>query len=721
MDLFSDIGGPPRKKMRKGTKSCSECRRRKIRCTYDNDRRDTCSECRLRGSKCLDQENGPDDPSASSNSAATERYSLRERVAHLETVVQSLAHKLDQTNALISKSGQIPTTNAGSITPTSPGPDRLGPSSERIENAPIMQLFDNYFVKRRDDPSTNDQFTGAKDMSPKARAVRAELISLFPPDKDIDIILTHCSHIWFIWEADIPGLQKSFAERKAGDEYSAAPADIAKALVCIALCVIQSRPEFEFSSLQVPIDPQEYASRCGEAVERLVVRDDDFAATLPGIECHMLLSKFHMNEGRLRKSWLINRRAIELAHLAGMHLSTRAPQPGDALFERRLKLWCSLAVSDRSISLVLGLPYVIADAYFLPQVERRLKLAESTTEQYMLRIGVITGHIIDRNQSPGEMCLENTLKLDRELMDAWNSMPDSSLGSEPGPNETREHYLERIPMQFMPKVLRSVLHLPFMLKYPPNPRFNFCHRMAIQSARESLVLYKILRSSTRSYLCKTIDFMAFTMAMLLILHLHGYSEDSPDHNREEDERDWELIGGIVDILHQAAGESGGSVAAESAHILGEIYRTRSDKKDWNLAASCKITVPYFGTITVGAGAKLAGPRNKGHIRAPSQPVPTTSPSHESPNQLYTPPLSNPYTALSDATNGHTPVFENGGAGHSIHTLPSGDGVNMVSSSFTGLEATTFSGLFDDIGQYPWPDLNLDLGLDQGWNLNWFEN
>ncbi|KAJ5717121.1 hypothetical protein N7488_002767 [Penicillium malachiteum] len=713
MDLFSDIGGPPR-------------RRRKIRCTYDNDRRDACSECRLRGSKCIDQENGSDDPSASSNSAATERYSLRERVAYLETVVQSLANKLDRTNALISKSGQTATTNTGNITTTSPEPDRLGPSSERIENAPVMQLFDNYFVKRRDDPSTNEQFTGVKDMSPKAAAARAELISLFPSDKDTERILEHCSHMWFLWEADIPGLQKAFAAKKAGDAYSAAPADIAKALVCISLCVIQSRPEFDFNLLEVPIDPQEYASRCGEAVERLVVRDDDFAATLPGIECHMLLSKFHMNEGRLRKAWLINRRAIELAHLAGMHLSTRTPQPGDTLFERRLKIWCSLAVSDRIIGMVLGLPYAISDAYFLPQVERRLKLAESTTEQYMLRIGVITGHIIDRNQSPAEMCLENTLKLDQELMDAWSAMPDSSLGSKPGPNETRERYLERIPMQFMPKVLRSVLHLPFMLKYPPDTRYSYCHSIAIQAAREALVLYKIIRSSTRSYLCKTIDFMAFTMSMLLIVHLHGYSEDSPDHSPEDGELDWELVGGIVAILHQAASESQcrGSVAAESAHILGEIYRTRSDKKDWSLASTCKITVPYFGTITVGAGAKLAGSRSKGHDRVPSQTAPTTSPSHGSLNKLpYTPPLSNPYTAPSDATSGHTPVTENGGASYSSHTLPSGDGVNMGSSGFTGLEATTFSGLFDDIGQYPWPNLNLnvDLGLDQGWNLNWFEN
>lgn len=116
MDLWSDSQGPPRKRMRKGTKSCIECmesilpatfcielsfigRRRKIRCTYKPDRPEACNECRLRGSKCIDQENGPEDSSDLVNSGQLERYSLRERVAHLEAVVQDLVKRLDEATA----------------------------------------------------------------------------------------------------------------------------------------------------------------------------------------------------------------------------------------------------------------------------------------------------------------------------------------------------------------------------------------------------------------------------------------------------------------------------------------------------------------------------------------------------------------------------------------------------------------------------------------------
>lgn len=585
----------------------------------------------------------------------------------------------------------------------------------------MLQLFDNYLVSRRDDSSNNDQFTGAKDMSPKARAVRAELLSLLPSQQDIHRIIDEGSKLWCVWEENFPELRNAFGSRS---ESLVAPAEIAKGLVCLSISVLQSPPDFDFNALQVPIDPQEFAARCCAAVDRLIVRDDDFAATLPGIECQMLLSKFHLNEGRLRKAWLVIRRAIDFAHLAGMHLSTRTPRPSDTLFERRLKLWCSLATSDRSLSLILGLPYGVADAFFLPQVERRLNLNGPAAEQYLLRIGIITGRMIDRNQNPAEMCLETTLRLDQELMDAWQAMPGSCRGPEPGPDEKREHFHNRVPLQFMPKMLRALLHLPFMLKYPHDPRFSYCHRTAIQSTREGLALYKVLRSITRSYLCKMIDFLAFTMGMLLIVQLHGYSEESPDHSQKQDEKDWELVRDVVTILRQAAAESGGSVAAESANILGAIFDTRTQQKNWTSSATCKITVPYFGTITVGAGTKFLRPKSKDqndrNAGVPS-PLATASSSKQTPSQLFTPPMSDPdgaSTAHANAMNGNTPIPGAVEAGYSTQTLASRELYTM--NTFAGLESNAFTGLFDDFGQYMWPNPNVDMGLDHGWDLNWFE-
>lgn len=65
-------------------------RRRKIRCTFNTNLPETCNECRLRGSTCIDQECSSENSNLPDASGGEQRYSLRERVAHLENIVQGL-------------------------------------------------------------------------------------------------------------------------------------------------------------------------------------------------------------------------------------------------------------------------------------------------------------------------------------------------------------------------------------------------------------------------------------------------------------------------------------------------------------------------------------------------------------------------------------------------------------------------------------------------------
>ncbi|KAI2727533.1 transcriptional regulator family: Fungal Specific TF [Penicillium roqueforti] len=721
----------PRKRMRKGTRSCTECRRRKIRCTFHPNRPEICNECRSRGMKCVDQEHAVITPPLSGyqrNSQLGEQpYSLRERVAHLENLVERLTDRLDQRDSDTPSCEHHGINQSDGINhprPLAAEPDELGPSSDQICNAPILQLFDNYIVSRQEDSSNNDKFTGVHDMSPKAEAVRAELMSLLPPAEDMNKIINASFH-WYVWQDHLPELFDRHVGRLAFNENCrdnlVAPAEVAKALMCLCISASHAPSEFDFGTLTVPFEPQKFSDRCIEMVDRLIVRDDNFAATLPGIECQMLLHRVHLTDGRLRKAWLVIRRAIEFAHLAGMHLSTKIPRPGDSFYERRLKIWCSLATSDRFLSLILGLPYGISDQFFLPQMEQRLNSNLSAPEEYVLRIGIIAGHMVDRNQDPSKMTIAATLRLDQELQDSWESMPSHFQVAEPCEDENREHYIERVPLQFMLKLLRAFLHLSLMLQSPHEPQFRPCHTIAIQSAREGLVLYKVLRSTTKPYLCKMIDFMAFTLCLLLIIHLQGYSDENPYQSKEQDEEDWGMVKKVIEILRQAATELGGSVAAESANILGAIHDTKDFKHDWSCLSSCKITVPYFGTITVGAGTKFSKgrPQSKEQTSVGSGTIGTeASCSEQCPTQLYTPPMSDPEGALctnNDALNGAslTPTMASGYPDESWQSRS-----EVVANPYVGLELNAFNGLFDDFGQYMWPNRNIDLGLDQGWNLNW---
>jgi hypothetical protein len=48
--------GSRRRKVRKGTRSCWECKRRKMKCIFDSQKNATCNGCRRRGSKCISQQ-----------------------------------------------------------------------------------------------------------------------------------------------------------------------------------------------------------------------------------------------------------------------------------------------------------------------------------------------------------------------------------------------------------------------------------------------------------------------------------------------------------------------------------------------------------------------------------------------------------------------------------------------------------------------------------------
>ena len=50
-------------------------------------------------------------------------------------------------------------------------------------------------------------------------------------------------------------------------------------------------------------------------VEKLIISDDQYAATLPGIGCIILQGKCYLDIGQPRKAWLMYRRGLTIAQL----------------------------------------------------------------------------------------------------------------------------------------------------------------------------------------------------------------------------------------------------------------------------------------------------------------------------------------------------------------------------------------------------------------------
>ena len=75
---------PKRRKLRKGTMSCWECKRRKTRCTFTRPAEATCDGCRSRRTKCISQD-------FADEATATGRKA--DRLGRMETLVEQLAHR----------------------------------------------------------------------------------------------------------------------------------------------------------------------------------------------------------------------------------------------------------------------------------------------------------------------------------------------------------------------------------------------------------------------------------------------------------------------------------------------------------------------------------------------------------------------------------------------------------------------------------------------------
>lgn len=128
-----------KKRVRKGTKSCWECKRRKVKCQLSSENVSVCSGCLSRGTTCISQEY----PEEHDSSGGPQ---LGERLGRIEHVLDKLMSKMEQYEEQ---------DNATKIhTPESMGTgDVLATFANTVSNGydsattvPILSLFDNPVV-----------------------------------------------------------------------------------------------------------------------------------------------------------------------------------------------------------------------------------------------------------------------------------------------------------------------------------------------------------------------------------------------------------------------------------------------------------------------------------------------------------------------------------------------------------------------------------------------
>ena len=656
-------------------------RRRKKTCVPHPGSINTCAECFARGTTCRPQEPTP----TSDRSGRESRHNLQRRVAELENALLSISKKLD-----ITDSASQPEQSAIKIhhesqsdgSPPTPASLVTSPPDNFLDNAPVLSLFDNAILSRRQDdsslcttiagtasPSTSVKSAG----NMKLEKARQTLLSLFPSQARLEEILGAANLWWPSWQHTLPEtfgtssaytFDKFIADTKPSDSVQ----KLAKGLLCISIG-LQEIPFGTDFQASTAID---MATRYIAMIDELVLSDDELAGTLDGIECLILQAKYDANNGLLRKAWITFRRGISFAQLLGCHLpSTQSDQLHEQVLRRR-SIWNALYFGDRYLSLLLGLPYCVSEMHIHDTAFNSFFPVRAETEcagsDYLFRLARLVGYIIDRNQTtaPTET-LTMTVKIDGEMMDLAATMSNEWWALDIHDDEVASLLFNRILPQFWHHQARALLHLPFMLKATTDRRYGYNRIAALESARGMLNLFHIFRpvQGFGSPVCKIMDFQAFTAAMILVLNFLGVSSSNPGNEVKEADEDRKLVSTTTTILQRASIERGGGVATQAARAL-EMFIRAKDHGSLEAQAVCKVAIPYFGTVIFGPGTSFAKESQPG-----IQQVPT--PEEEPPVYPYPDQSTrdvDPARIPPEFNNGGFPLQQTQSRGIDINTFPS---------------------------------------------------
>ncbi|KAJ5587342.1 uncharacterized protein N7459_003107 [Penicillium hispanicum] len=563
---------PRRKRVRKGTKSCWECKRRKVKCIPSEDL-SICVSCLERATPCLRQEYVDDQSPHHAEDSA-----LAQRMARVESLLESLVDR-------------IPWSHVDDLTPSSI------PAIAKNYSRPLFESLSSDSVVQAE----VDTPTG------KIEILRRRLAMMLPCQTDVDFLFTSSHGWWLIQQHMMPHLPELLDNDFRGlfnvpGVSQGHPIAIARLLLCIAICIQQLPPDMDTRELQTTVPLREMMGGIIEFVGQNVISDDELTGSVEGVECLALQGMYEVNAGNIRRSWLSFRKAITIAQLLGLHrVAIKLPLARlDLLEAKRHHLWYQISRGERYLSTLLGVPSCTGSAVF-PFADDAAWL--SPEDLYHKNLYHISGLILARNQedcahsfSTTQRISEKLDSLAEQMPPAWWEMPTNILTT-----RTKEASIqfERIMCQIWHFELATLVHLPFMLRAATDRRYEHSRLSCLNASRNLINRWTIIRENHSTLLFSNLlEFQAFTAATTLLLGLLGPSRDLVQERHE----DSQLIERVVQNFERLKQRGiGMSVGAQSISVIRTLQlflhgETPSDR--------LRLEIPFFGIIKIARSGNL---------------------------------------------------------------------------------------------------------------------
>ncbi|KAH8680673.1 hypothetical protein BX600DRAFT_444895 [Xylariales sp. PMI_506] len=513
---------PKRRKVRKGTQSCWECRRRKVRCIFAASADNVCQNCDRRGTSCINQEL-PDKPKRLS---LTDNNVIQGRLERVEELLGRLADRTVDADI-----PELPTRNPLLATGKKSTLERFSP--------PVIK------------PTCPVPSGRAAD---KYEDVCRNLLAVWPSQRDVDRICTLPVGISVQLHVGICAPYSSSANRELPSPREmlklpppgSHPVLIARKLLLLGTYLQGILPTSIRKLPDLGISYRNLMSLVVDTAVRLVNTNEDLTSSVEGIECIILETLYQNYAGNLYRAWLAVRRAVTMVQMMGLDrgrnsASLKFLEPeGRASFNAD-EICFRLVEIDSYLSLMLGLPR--------SSLQTRLATPKALDGcEPIDRLQRIHCAVADRLLQRNESNLAETHEIDMllhkaagEMPSQWWLTPDFSAEIDTSSSTRVLHSTGRLMIQFTHYHFLIRLHLPYMLRSAPDKRYYHSKITAVHASRETLARYIAFRTSNPAHFyCRGADFLAFIATIVLCLaHIdprcgrrHGCASDVVENESE---------------------------------------------------------------------------------------------------------------------------------------------------------------------------------------------
>ena len=643
----------PPKRMRLGTRSCAECRRKKIRCSF-SENSSVCESCILHQVLCRPQQ--PQRPQSSQQlqrqqsrdksqgSDEEEKVVLRQRLEELEGVVRQIcgAIDIDADSATLAqfKSGTAEalkriqqakrpaSESAGFSTPSSsvvsthaattlPGsvtlPSRSESTRHRHEDdadvdsfydAPLLNMFKEARLIRNEGSSKLSRDSSGSSVSsahPHSHDLVQGVLHLIPSHSDLVAIFEATEKYWALW----PPIYVDSGAGVTEASHTLQQGGVAVALNLVSTGLPSGDPTTVAKILlwlalclaQLPLG---WYEQHPSLPAPLYVLKDNYTQTahfLLGMAAEVGDTPDSVQTRMLQYRYYLDMGKPRKAWLSIRHCLNAALLLG--LYRKKGSkddpwggLWPAIWQVERLLSCILGLSTAIPDYH--PGLSRDM-YGPTPSHRMLSELSRIIGSIIKRDQNPDGSTYADTVQMDQDWEQCKSIMPPEFWDDPVPPNTSFAALFFRQIAKLKYWITGQLIHIPYMHKSPTEHKFEISRMACRRSCREIIKAYAALRNSGPDVvMCELMDFEAFSAAGVLVVSqlLPGARIDSAVA-----ENDLALVESVVRDMKRTRDVMDCKVPVQGSKLLELLLMIV--RGQYVGPEKYDAFIPYFGRVKIG--------------------------------------------------------------------------------------------------------------------------